>query len=243
MKIIITMAGRGSRFKKVGINKPKHEIIVRNKTLFEWSMLSLINFFDEEFIFLVQNDGYDKEELSRLCRILGINKFKFVEIFDLTDGQGRTVMYAAPFMKDSDDFLVYNIDTHIKNEKLNKSVMKGNDGHIAIFKAEGSQWSFVQLDNNKKYVINVSEKERISDLATVGAYYFASWGKYVEIIESFGEEIILDFNELYIAPMYNYLIGNKNKVSYSLLEENDLMTMGTPSEIEVHDSDYIINNL
>ena len=54
MKIIITMAGEGSRFKKIGIEKSKYEIIAKDKTLFEWSMLSLVDFFSEEFIFIVK---------------------------------------------------------------------------------------------------------------------------------------------------------------------------------------------
>ena len=54
MKIIITMAGEGSRFKKIGIKKSKYEIVARDKTLFEWSMLSLSDFFSEEFIFIVK---------------------------------------------------------------------------------------------------------------------------------------------------------------------------------------------
>ena len=76
MKIIITMAGEGSRFKKVGYKVPKHEIEVEGKSLFEWSMLSLKNFFDEEFIFIVRENNYNKGNLKYLCDKLGIKNFK-----------------------------------------------------------------------------------------------------------------------------------------------------------------------
>ena len=52
MKIIITMAGEGSRFKKIGIKKSKYEIVARDKTLFEWSMLSLSDFFQKNLFLL-----------------------------------------------------------------------------------------------------------------------------------------------------------------------------------------------
>jgi len=42
LKVIITMAGEGSRMKK--FNLPKHMVKVMGKTLFEWSIGSLKNF-------------------------------------------------------------------------------------------------------------------------------------------------------------------------------------------------------
>ena len=44
MTIIITMAGLGSRFKKAGYDCPKYMIEAKGKTLFEWSMDSLVNY-------------------------------------------------------------------------------------------------------------------------------------------------------------------------------------------------------
>ena len=52
MNIIITMAGEGKRFKDIGYDVPKHLIKAKGKTLFEWSILSLSNFFDNNFISL-----------------------------------------------------------------------------------------------------------------------------------------------------------------------------------------------
>ena len=44
MTIIITMAGLGSRFRKAGYECPKYMIEAKGKTLFEWSMGSLIGY-------------------------------------------------------------------------------------------------------------------------------------------------------------------------------------------------------
>ena len=51
---VITMAGLGSRFRKVGYNVPKFMIEAKGKTLFEWSMESLKNFRgdDVKYIFI-----------------------------------------------------------------------------------------------------------------------------------------------------------------------------------------------
>ena len=44
MTIIITMAGLGSRFRKAGYDCPKYKIEAKGKTLFQWSMDSLIGY-------------------------------------------------------------------------------------------------------------------------------------------------------------------------------------------------------
>ena len=94
MKIIITMAGEGSRFKKIGIKKSKYEIVARDKTLFEWSMLSLSDFFSEEFIFIVKKSDNSEEFIKEKCTSLGIEKYEVIEIDKLTEGQASTVMEA-----------------------------------------------------------------------------------------------------------------------------------------------------
>lgn len=106
MKVIITMAGEGSRFKKVGYKIPKHEIEVKGKSLFEWSMLSLQNFFNEEFIFIVRKNNYNKEVIEKLCEKLGIEKFKFKEIEILTDGQATTAFLCDFLIDNEEDILI-----------------------------------------------------------------------------------------------------------------------------------------
>ena len=44
MIVIITMAGLGSRFRKAGYNCPKYMIEAKGKTLFDWSMDSLVGY-------------------------------------------------------------------------------------------------------------------------------------------------------------------------------------------------------
>ncbi|RAN76620.1 hypothetical protein [Bacillus sp. SRB_331] len=52
MKVLITMAGRGQRFLNKGFTIPKYMINAHNKSLFYWSISSLKDFFEYEFIFM-----------------------------------------------------------------------------------------------------------------------------------------------------------------------------------------------
>lgn len=54
MTIVVTMAGLGTRFKEAGYDIPKYKIKAKGKTLFEWSMESLLGYLREKmYIFLL----------------------------------------------------------------------------------------------------------------------------------------------------------------------------------------------
>ncbi len=231
MKIIITMAGEGSRFKKVGYKVPKHEIEVKGKSLFEWSMLSLKNFFDEEFIFIVRENNYNKEKLEYLCNKLGIEKFKLKEIKELTDGQASTAYLCNEYISEDEDVLIYNIDTYISGDEIKKEELKKYDGYIPVFKSEGDKWSFIKLDDNGK-IIDVVEKIRVSDLGSIGLYYFKIWRDYREIYLKYKEEIKRKYKEVYIAPMYHYLVKKGKNIGYKILEYKNIHILGTPEDLE-----------
>ncbi|VEH39697.1 Uncharacterised protein [Fusobacterium varium] len=89
--------------------------------------------------------------------------------------------------------------------------MKKFDGYIPVFKAEGEKWSFIKLNNNFE-VIDIVEKKRISNLASIGFYYFKSWKDYKEIYLKSKEKIKEEFKEIYIAPMYRYLLNENKKL-------------------------------
>ena len=167
MKIIITMAGEGSRFKKIGIKKSKYEIVARDKTLFEWSMLSLSDFFSEEFIFIVKKSDNSEEFIKEKCTSLGIEKYEVIEIDKLTEGQASTVMEAKKSINEEDGIVIYNIDTYIKEYIIKKKdILDDYSGFIPVFKTNGeNKWSFTKLDEEKN-VIEITEKIPISDYGT-----------------------------------------------------------------------------
>ena len=231
MKIIITMAGEGSRFKKIGIKKSKHEIVARDKTLFEWSMLSLSDFFSEEFI---------KEK----CTSLGIEKYEVIRIDKLTEGQASTVMEAKKSINREDDIVIYNIDTYIKEYVIKKKdILDDYSGFIPVFKTNGeSKWSFTKLDEEKN-VIEITEKIPISDYGTIGLYYFKYFSDFEKIYKENKQEIIKKYRETYIAPMYSYLINSNKKIKAEILNKEDFIVLGTPEDIISFDENYLEKNI
>lgn len=237
------MAGIGSRFKKIGFKKEKYEIIANGKSLFEWSLDSLSDFFDCEFIFIYLGEQSTEKFIHEKCNSLGIKKYKFIGLNEKTDGQASTVMQCKNLLSISDPICIYNIDTYIeKNQLLKQELNPDFYGFIPSFKAPGDKWSFIDIDSKLKKVNNVSEKIRISDFATTGFYYFKSWGIFEKIFIEYADAIKEKYNETYIAPMYNYLINENKLVSYSIIDSEKVHVLGTPEDIQIFCPNYFSEN-
>ncbi len=230
--VIITMAGLGSRFKKAGYNCPKYMIKSKGRTLFEWSMESLIGYNKHvsKYIFVVRKEDNSYDFIKEKMGNYGINDVEIVSIDYLTDGQASTCMLAIPYCNPDDAILVYNIDTYVEPNEMKYEDIYG-DGHIPCFHADGDHWSFVKL-NKDGMAIEVREKERISDICTLGAYYFSSARLYKKMYEEYYENSEKDRNEKYIAPLYNLMIKKGLLVTISIIDHEKVHVLGTPEELD-----------
>lgn len=234
MNIIITMAGLGSRFRKAGYEMPKYMIKAKGKTLFEWSMDSLVGYNKNvvKYIFVVRKEDNSKNFITNTMKKYNINNIEIIEIDYLTDGQASTCMLAIPYCELEKPIMIYNIDTYVEPNEMRFDDISG-DGHIPCFNAPGDHWSFVRTDENNN-VIEVREKVRISNNCTLGAYYFSSANLYKKLYEEYySDETKVEKNEKYIAPIYNYMIKKGMKVTISIIDNRKVHVLGTPEELKI----------
>lgn len=101
----------------------------------------------------------------------------------------------------------------------------------------GNQWSFVEVDDNFN-ALKVAEKNRISDYCSIGTYYFSSIKLFIESYKKtyIGSKGVS--KEKYIAPIYNSIIYNKNRVKIIVIPNEKIVVLGTPQEYE----DFISKN-
>lgn len=233
LDIVITMAGLGSRFKKAGYKQPKYMIIAHEKTLFEWSMLSLLGYQDivNQYIFIVRREDKAAGFINKECMKLNILKYTVLEIDCLTDGQATTAMLAKDVWEKKNGLLIYNIDTYVEPYNMKSSELSG-DGFIPCFQGDGEHWSFVRIDEDKK-AIEVREKKRISKYCTIGAYYFKSCSQFENLYqEYYSLAYNVEKGEKYVAPLYNYLISKGGEVFISIVDKNAIYVLGTPEELD-----------
>ena len=159
MKILIPMAGEGSRFAKEGYTFPKPLIDVDGKPMIQ-KVVENLN-FSAEFIFLVRKEHLCKYEgLSvTLHRITG-GRVKIVEVDGLTDGAACTALLAKEHINSDDDLLIANSDQVIEYRPENFLTMKNMttaDGIVFTFNAVHPKWSFAKVDDSG-FVTQVAEK-------------------------------------------------------------------------------------
>lgn len=229
--LLITMGGLGSRFAAAGYKVPKYMIEAKGATLFAWSMTSLKSFMPARCIFVVRREDQARNFILAECAALGLDDVKVVEIDTLTNGQATTAMLGIEHCEVDSPVAIFNIDTHVAPGKMSPP-REDVDGFIPCFLAPGSHWSFVRLGDSG-LAAEVREKQRISDLATVGLYWFRSPAVFRHTYrQHFGEDGAgLERGEAYIAPMYNTMIQQNARVGVSVLAFSDVTPLGTPTEL------------
>jgi dTDP-glucose pyrophosphorylase len=232
--VVITMGGMGQRFRDAGYTVPKYRIAAHGRTLFEWSMRSLDSFraAGSPFVFVVRREDAAGDFIAAECARIGIRDFALVELDALTDGQATSALLAAPAIADTArPMLVYNIDTYVDPFAMPASAVRG-DGWIPCFPGPGAAWSFALADATGR-VSRLREKERISDDATVGLYWFSSFDLYAETYRRFfADPANLVKGEKYIAPLYNGIIEAGLPVYLERVPLEAVIPLGTPADVD-----------
>tara|TARA_R110000868_G_scaffold340944_3_gene601813 strand:- start:180 stop:896 length:717 start_codon:yes stop_codon:yes gene_type:complete len=230
MKVLIPMAGEGSRFAKEGYTFPKPLIDVNGKPMIQAVVENLD--FDCEYIFLVRKnhlEKYDglKETLSRITN----NRLQIVEVDGLTEGAACTALLAKEYINNDDDLLIANSDQIIEYQPQNFNTMRSLtdvDAIVWTFNDVHPKWSFVKT-NARGFCTEVAEKKPISDIATCGIYWYRKGSDFVKSAEQMIQKDIRVKNEFYIAPVYNELIGDgKTLIPFFV---HKMHGVGTPEDL------------
>ena len=235
LNVVITMAGHGSRFYDAGYTVPKYEIIAHNRSLFEWSMLSLKNFLtlDSRIIFVCLKENKSSEFVLRQTKALGFTNVDIIDLEEVTDGQATSAYLSKELWIPEWPLLIYNIDTYVKPHVLKPDdIRTGSDGWVPCFQAPGAHWSFVKLGDDG-WAVDLAEKQRISNYASIGLYFFSLASRYVKLYDRFFSNTNnLTHGEKYIAPLYRQLLAEGGKVSLTDLSLSDVHVLGTPAELD-----------
>ena len=230
MTVLITMAGAGSRFLSQGYKVPKFMIKARDRSLFEWSLLSLKKFYDQKFIFACLAE-HDANWIIEHAKILGISKACVTSRSKMSLGQAQTAYEALSTSNDSDSLLIYNIDTYIEKGLTPDWGVKYH-GYVPVFESIHPGMSFVKY-NSEGEVEQIAEKQRISKWATIGAYGFRSIDFYKRLYEHSylhgGIRMVL--GEQYIAPMYQLLLSKGQAIYAPQIDISSVHVLGTPEEV------------
>jgi capsule biosynthesis phosphatase len=231
-QVVITMAGRGSRFAAAGYTCPKFMITSKGLSLFYWSMLTLSDFIQEsaQFFFIALKEHEAKDFIDEQCRLLGISGHQVIEVDEVTEGQASTVLTADGHWDLDAPLLIYNIDTYVEPGVITRDQVRG-EGWIPCMEADGSHWSFVKCDSVGR-ASQVTEKLRISDNCSIGLYWFETCQLYIDCFHEYYKNWEKP-TEKYIAPIFSILIDKDRSVYCDVVPTERVHPLGTPKELHL----------
>jgi HAD superfamily hydrolase (TIGR01509 family) len=231
MNVLIPMAGAGSRFQQAGYTFPKPLIDVEGKPMIQ-VVVDNLN-IEATYIYVVQKEHRAKYNLDTLLNLITPN-CKIVEVDGITEGAACTTLLAKEYIDNDQPLVMANSDQFVEwdsNEFMYKMIEQKVDGGILTFKATHPKWSFAKVDEYG-YVTEVAEKNPISDIATVGVYYWAKGSDYVKYAEQMITKNIRTNNEFYTCPTFNEAIADGKKIKTFNIEK--MWGLGTPEDLNYY---------
>ena len=237
MTVLITMAGLGSRFKERGYLPPKFRIMARGRTLMDWSLMSLQAFFGQRFIFACL-EVEDENWIRATAAALGIAEVVVVKRSALSRGQAETAFDALVQADPNEPLWIYNIDTCVVPNAMRPEDLGTAIGCVPVFPCTNPSMSFVRYGSGND-VLEIAEKQPISNWATVGLYGFHSAACFAEYYQEAYDHgrIRLTNAECYVSPMYELLLIQGKRVIAPRLDRDEVNILGTPTQVLTFDPD------
>ena len=240
VQVVIPAAGQGSRFSKAGWKKPKPFIDINGRPMLDHVISNVMPKQNASCSLILRSEHKDTYSLQ-INQISDHNNIEVSYIDCLTEGTVCTVLQVSEkFIKTS--LLIANSDQWVDfdvNEFIKDAISRNLDGSILVFDEPSldPKWSYVSLDENE-LVSEVAEKKPISNLATVGIYYFKSGQNFVNAASLMMAKNERVNNEFYTCPVYNYMIKSGLKIGIFKVQKDEMWGLGTPDDL----NRYILEN-
>lgn len=161
----------------------------------------------ERLIVALREDDVQRYHLGNVIRLLS-PVAKLLPIGAPSEGAACTALLAAADIDNDDELLIINV-----NEILNADFFeiiesfrrRKLDAGVVVFPSLHPRYSYVRLDE-QKLVVEASEKNPISNFATVGFYWFRNGSRFVWAAKNSIRKDARVNGGFYICPTFNELI-------------------------------------
>lgn len=211
MKLVIPMAGLGTRFSKVAeqnpeFKKPKPFINIKGYPMVRWATGSLpfvahpgqqivgkTTIQPKDIIFIILKQHDEIFEMQKHLKEIYSSEVNIITLPAVTRGAAETAYQAKEFLNDEEDVLFSDSDHFFDGRILEKVIAeKSADvaGVIPVFVPPNdgiARWSYSLLDNGTSNIIQVGEKDPELMIkgapANIGAYYFSKAKYFLREVE------------------------------------------------------------
>lgn len=228
--IVMPMSGHGRRFQEAGFVVPKPYIDIFGTLMFQIAFGS-VGFVGEKNIFIIQKDHLRFRNIDKFISKHITNGTTIVE--DIPSGQAISVLKAKEQINNETPLFICNCDHKIfydQNDFIHRIENTNADGAIISFYSDNPdpKYSYLKM-NESGFVIETAEKQKISNFATAGIYYFSKGSDFVHYAEKMISENKSINGEYYVSPVYNEMILDNKKIINMVC--NKITSFGTPAEL------------
>lgn len=229
LQVLIPMAGAGSRFAQAGYTFPKPLIAVGNKPMIQVAVENLGA--TGKHIFVVQREHCSRFALPYMLPLISPG-CEIVRIDGVTQGAACTTLLAREKLDGNLPLLIANSDQFVDWDAADfyrQMAHSDADGAILTFRSTHPKWSYVRPGPDG-FVQEVAEKRPISNVATVGVYY---WRRACDYLHYADQMISADERvngEFYVAPVYNRAIQAGKKIV--MYDVHRMWSLGTPEDLQ-----------
>lgn len=232
MLVLITAAGSGLRFVREGITTPKPLIRPRELSLLEFTLLSFELLPGDQLLIAVQRSHHVREQLEdSISALFPDRPVHWIELDRPYPGQLATALTALEQFDPQGDtsLLIHNCDTSF-SWKADLRPPSESYGSMAVFTAEGEHWSFGKPHpEHPDRAVAIAEKQRISNLASIGLYGFRSMQRFlVDARQQLDHGHPLN-GEHFVAPLLQSALAQGETILLPRAE--GVQVYGTPTEL------------
>lgn len=249
MKILVPMAGAGSRFVKAGYDLHKPVIPVSDRRRPRKLPMVVAAVMDlpidpaapeNDLIFIVR----DFHVRDGVCAVIRDHfpRARFVTVDQLTEGQACTCLLAREAIDSDEPLMITACDNGMELPPGAFAGMAGAGAVIFTFRGNEAvqqnpkAYGWIRTDGDK--ATGVSIKQPISatpmaDHAVVGTFWFAKGRDFVRAADAMIAANDRINNEFYVDQVFRYLIAEGTDVR--VLETARYLCWGTPEDYEAYE--------
>lgn len=233
MNIIIPICGKGERFSQNGYTIPKPMINIFNKPMIMY-VLDNLNISPNDKVFVLYRYDFDESYFINLFSKLSFN-VNLIKIEKETIGASETLNIGIKNilnMEHNKKCMVIDGDIFYTQDILS---MYRNCNCNAIFYFEDIDkkpvYSYIQLNSNKK-IVQIKEKEKISNNACSGAYCFSDIIELLENTQYVIDNKIYVKSEPYTSCVVGHMLKNDKHFDGIMVDKNYVFNLGTPTDMK-----------
>ena len=222
--VLIPMAGKGTRFVEEGYEQHKPLIKIAGKTLIEHSINSL-GLVGWNYVIVARE--ISKDYIRQLEELLPYVDFIWID--NTTKGAAETCLAACNKIDPNSELIVTNCDQYLDWKPYSfLEKCKGADGAVLTYLSSDPKNSFCRI--REKKVIDIVEKEVVSNHALVGVH----WWRSAKDFFSSAKDLVKSIKppkEAYISETYIPML-NRNSIIKAIPIEGKYWSLGTPEDLK-----------